>query len=91
MLSGSIEREMQELLAPGDREQVAGEEVTGVLRVPERGQGGETPARTGDRAEPEVPRFHLVGSVEFHPESLQSRCLHPRLLLPLANLLRQTI
>lgn len=42
--TGVIERELQELPSPSGRQPGEGKEVTGVLRVPEGGQGGSTSA-----------------------------------------------
>ncbi|KAK4780997.1 hypothetical protein SAY87_017103 [Trapa incisa] len=69
-LTGSVKREMQELLASGGREQVAGEEVAGVLRLPSRGQGGEASTGAGRKSGPKVPRLQVVRPVGFHSESL---------------------
>lgn len=61
------------MLAQGGGEQGEGEEVTGVLRVPERGPDRETPTRSSwDRhgSAKEVPGLHVVRPLGVHSEPL---------------------
>lgn len=88
--AGIIEREIQELPAQGGRQPGEGEEVAGVLRVPERRQGRQTPAgfATQRGRRPAVPRFHLVRPPPLHSVALSGRRCHPPELLPVVPLLQ---
>lgn len=64
---GTIKWKIQELSAQGSGEQVQGEEIAGLLSVPQRGQGSEAPTRpcVGQRNKI-VPGLHMVRFASFH-------------------------
>lgn len=85
IIVGIVKWEIQELLAQGCSEQSEGEDILGLLPLPQRRQNSEAPTGSPCQGWPtEVPGFHMVTIAGVHPETLQGRHEYPPKLHRLA-------